>query len=208
MLAAVPEHILEAGKCNKVLSLTIMQTISSEYNLQRDLDKDLTTFLMKLINKFKETWPGKVCSRYIQVHSMQPFMIVLFTKKVLRHVLTLDQVLCYLDSTGSVVARPWKESETIYYYALTIPGNEECSPLPIAECISSVHNIPYITYFLSLVNYALKGMTSRTVIINEVETDFSLALIQGVVLSFYGISVSRYIEVTYAYIHSSNDRSR
>lgn len=100
ILAEVPEDVLGAGNRNKALSLTVMQKIASDYNLRNDFDKDLNVFLMKLMEDFEQKWPGKVCPGYIQFHAMQLFMLVLLTEKILRYVLTLDQVLCHLDSTG------------------------------------------------------------------------------------------------------------
>ena len=57
-------------------------------------------------------------------------------------------IVLNLDATGSLIGKPSKVNNIIYYYALTLQHPDYCtSPIPVAEMISSDHgtaeNIPF-----------------------------------------------------------------
>jgi len=68
-----------------------------------------------------------------------------------------------------------------------------------------MHSVPYITLFLSLVDHALKKLSTRSIIIDKIETDFSLALLQSACLSFNKMSLMNYLTVIFNK-HENNER--
>ncbi|KYQ58961.1 hypothetical protein ALC60_02029 [Trachymyrmex zeteki] len=103
--------------------------------------------------------------------------LILFSEKQIRCLASDKLRHLHLDATGSIIAQPklLSTANTIYYYALMLPGNID-GPLPVAEFISSKHDIAAIKHFLDVFNDKLKKITTK--IIKKVETDFNLALIQ------------------------------
>lgn len=211
-LDEAPRKILLKGNLNEVPNLNILKKISSERIKSLDLDINLFNYLIKLQNLYREEvyWPGHYCNGYIQSLGYDPLSIILFTEYQLKLITKLSKtknIFLYLDSTGSVIRPPkWIKKGSIYYYALVIPGHKK-SPVPIAEFISSSHDIPSICYFLSKFIHGLKSVSNldSNKIIKKIETDFSLALIQAVLLSVNKINLKRYLDLAYQEIFLEKD---
>lgn len=93
------------------------------------------------------------------------------------------QVICYLDSTGSIIAPPPDVEATVYYYTLLVPGkvDETSQPFPFAEMISTVQSVPFVSSFLQQFHYSLQLITNRgPPIIDKIKIDFSSTLMQSV----------------------------
>ncbi|KYM99388.1 hypothetical protein ALC62_09890 [Cyphomyrmex costatus] len=125
---------------------------------------------------------------------LQKISIILFSEKQIRCLASDKLRHLHLDSTGSIIAQPEQLStaSTIYYYA---PGNIDVGPLPVAEFISSKHDVTAIKHFLDVFNDKLRKITTKK--IKKVETDFSLALIQSVCRALNVMTLSSYIQYMY-----------
>lgn len=89
----------------------------------------------------------------------------------------------YLDATGGDVSKIPDQPKRVLYYALALPGKpRDASPLPILEMLSNDHSVPPITFWL--MKFALHLTKYTHVPIHQVETDYSWALIQSVMLAF------------------------
>lgn len=76
-------------------------------------------------------------------------------------------------------------------YSLILPGTKEpIQPFPVAELISTVQSV---TFFLTQLHYSLQLFTSTRPIINEIEIDFSSALMQSVCFAFNKLSIIDYV---------------
>ena len=204
-LTTANERLLSARNLNDAYSLGILQKISSENNSRDDLDRDYYMFMHKLIEQTKKTWTGQHIEGYIQQWSVEPFYVVLFAEKQLKVLLNQERVFCHLDATGSVVIAPPNVDKRIFYYSLILPGNGDVGQFPVAEFISSVHNIVHISHFLRMVASSLKKLSTRSPVIDKVETDFSLALIHSVVEGFNGISLIEYMNRSFSDMTENTD---
>ncbi|RLU17545.1 hypothetical protein DMN91_009781 [Ooceraea biroi] len=199
MMANASEKLLEAGNLNDVYSLTILQKIASENNSKDDLDPNYYAYMRKLIDKTKENWKGTHIQGFIQQWSLEPFYVTLFTEKQIKILLSLGEgkTCCHFDATGSLFFSPPGITKRLYYYSLILPGNKDCGQFPVAELISSVHSTTYICHFFKLIAVSLKKLTTRTPAIEKIETDFSLALIQGAIEGLNGITLLDYLHRSY-----------
>lgn len=138
-------------------------------------------------------------------------LIILYTERQIRYLLSLKPgiVFCYLDATGSIIANPPNVKKQIYYYALVLPGSYRYGPLPLLEFISEVHSVPYISRPLSVFNHSIQQMTSRNLVIDKIETDFSLALIQAALKAFNnGMSLSSYLNLMYEFMQENTEKEQ
>ncbi|XP_066590785.1 uncharacterized protein [Prorops nasuta] len=204
-LNEVPEIVLEHGNLNNAPNLSIIQKINSEGNKRTNLDKDDIIALMELKEQLISAWKGYKIEGYIQEISLYPIRVILFSERVIRYLISITHnVFCYLDATGSIVLHPGKQKHSkktdylldnekyykpLFYYALVLGGSERYGPLPVAECLTDSHDILSITHFLNCFQHATKMITSKKVVINKVETDFSFALIQAAINAFNKINL-------------------
>lgn len=92
---------------------------------------------------FKKQFPGKHVEGYTQTVSMFLFNCVMFMEESLEafHKLTESTaVTLFLDATGGICRnlRPFHDDKDLLYYGLVVKGpNQNQSPVPIAEMISS-----------------------------------------------------------------------
>jgi len=144
---------------------------------QNDLDKEFVMFMIKLFNQQQEQIRGEELHGYMQEFSLILLSVILFSEKQIKCLASDKLRYLHLDATGSIIAQPnlLSTATTIYYCALLLPGNIDVGPLPIAEFISSKHDITAIKHFLDVFNDRLKKITTKE--IKKIETDFSLALI-------------------------------
>lgn len=88
MLNNADKEVLEAGNRNHVLSSTILHKISSENRAANDLNKDLISYVQKLYEKFKISWPHHKYPGYIQNISSKPFYMIFYTVRQIEHLIS------------------------------------------------------------------------------------------------------------------------
>ncbi len=104
----------------------------------------------------------------------------------------------YLDATGGVVSKIPDQPKRVLYYAIVLPGkNGDASPLPVCEMLSNDHTAPPITFWLMQFTLHLSKYTQIN--IHQVETDYSWALIQSVMLAFNKEHISSYLNRAYKF---------
>lgn len=122
---------------------------------QHDLDENLFVDLTAATYNFKTSIIGKKLNGYVQLLSIEPLQIIMFSERqilLLRDSLSaLPHLVLHCDSTGKVVSKlPPPYSQTVcYYYALVIqlPGS---APLAVGEYVTNSHNVPSIHNFLEV----------------------------------------------------------
>jgi len=161
-----------------------------------------------MLTELSDKWIEEHIKGFIQLNCKKSFFLVTFSEKSLLQIIKAAEyghVFTYLDATGTLIDRPIDTDKKVYLYSLILPGDSEKGPFPVAEFISSMHSVPYITLFLSLVDHALKKLSTRSIIIDKIETDFSLALLQSACLSFNKMSLMNYLTVIFNK-HENNER--
>ncbi len=104
----------------------------------------------------------------------------------------------YLDATGGVVSKIPDQPKRVLYYAIFLPGkNGDASPLPVCEMLPNDHTAPPITFWLMQFTLHLSKYTQIN--IHQVETDYSWALIQSVMLAFNKEHISSYLNRAYKF---------
>lgn len=208
LLDQAGEEKMKMGNLNEALSSTILRKIKSEGKCESDLSKDQIEFMQKLIKGYQEKWKGREFKGFIQDFALYPYRVIFFTEDQLKVVLAMKtgEVFWYLDATGSLVKRPDPQQKQVYYYSIVLSGDtyEERPPFPVAEFISTAHSVPYIEAFLSLVIYRFQLLTTRSPLVDKIETDFSMALLQAVSSGVNKISLIDYINCIYR--HESRTR--
>ncbi|XP_078024990.1 uncharacterized protein LOC144463675 [Epinephelus lanceolatus] len=85
------------------------------------------------------------------------------------------------------------QTKKVLYYSLTLPGGgPNAPPLPVCEMLTNEHSVPPITFWLMQFCRKLSQYTKLRV--HQVETDYSWALMQSVLLSFNRESIVSYID--------------
>ena len=114
-------------------------------------------------------------------------MIDLYSEEqilLLRH-LQKQNLTFHLDATGSVVRKLEKFQDNILYYALSVQHPESSvSPIPLSEMISSQQTNVEISHFLKQWLYDVKKVTNNEVTPNQIEVDYSWAMLHSVCNSF------------------------
>ena len=91
-------------------------------------------------------------SGYIQYIVQEPFVVHLYSQNQMElfKLFQKKDIVLKLDPTGSLISKPSKVTNKIYYYALTLQHPEFCtSPKPVAEMISSYHGTAEISQFFN-----------------------------------------------------------
>ena len=134
---------------------------------------------------------------YIQHLQVDPFGVHLYMDAginiLVEHLKQPTPVTLHLDATGGVVSKIPNQKKRVLYYALVLPGmGKDKPPVPISELITNQHSIPTLTYWLMETLRKVSKCTSRRV--QQVETDYSWALMDSVLLSFNKETISAYLE--------------
>ncbi len=134
---------------------------------------------------------------YIQNFQVDPFSCHMYTEKgisiLVTHLRTKSPVTLYLDAIGSVVSKIPEQKKRVLYYALVLAGQGHGTPpLPISEMLSNDHTVPSVSFWLMQFVHNLSKFT--TLKIRYLETDFSWALIQAVLLAFNKESILSYLD--------------
>ncbi|XP_059386114.1 uncharacterized protein LOC132120908 [Carassius carassius] len=195
----IPE--LMAGNISRSLSRNILKIISSEVRKSCRLHDDVILELMltqKIIRDTDQSY--KFCPGYVQHLQVDPFGVHLYTETGLvifiQHLRKGCPVTLHLDATGGVVSRIPSQPKRVLYYSITLPGHgKDNPPLPISEMVTNDHTIPNVSFWLHQTVTKIRKLTTYN--IHQVETDYSWALIQSVLLSFNKQDIHMYLMECY-----------
>ena len=140
---------------------------------------------------------------YIQHLQVDPFGLHMYTDASVRilieHLKRKEPVTLYIDATGGVVTKIPNQPKRVLYYAMVLPGSgREQPPLPVSELLSNEHSVPTLSFWLMETLRKIKKCTTRKV--RQVETDYSWALINSVLLAFNKESIETYLNRVHAAI--------
>lgn len=197
-LRRTPVEEILAGNLTRSLNRDILKVISSEVKKAASLhdnvllEMHLTQRIMKECDTSYRHLPG-----YIQNFQVDPFSCHMYTEKgisiLVTHMRKKSPVTLYLDATGSVVSKIPEQKKRVLYYALVLAGQGHGTPpLPISEMLSNDHTVPSVSFWLMQFVHNLSKFTTLT--IRYLETDFSWALIQAVLLAFNKESILSYLD--------------
>ncbi len=192
----VPELI--SGNITRSLNKNVLKMISSEVQKSNRIHADvlmemyLTQSIMKECDFQFNKMPG-----YIQHFQVDPFGVHMYTETgisiVVQHLRKKTPLTLYLDATGNVASKVPGQTKRLLYYSLTLPGcGQNVPPLPACEMLTNEHSIPQITFWLMQFLRKLSQYTKLKV--HQVETDYSWALLQSVMLAFNRESIVSYLD--------------
>ena len=195
MLKNTPVEEIMAGNVTRSLTKDVIKKISSEVKKSARLHDDVMLELMLTQKVIKESRSHASSKGYLQRLQIDPFAVHLHTVtgiNILAEHLKQTPTALYLDATGGVVQKIPDQNKRVLYYALVLPGmGKDKPPLPVTELLTNSHSIPSISYWLMEFERKLSYTTKRR--ITQVETDYSWALINSVLLSFNKENISMYL---------------
>ncbi|XP_048020975.1 uncharacterized protein LOC125251962 [Megalobrama amblycephala] len=137
---------------------------------------------------------------------VDPFGVHLYTETglvILVQHLRKGPVTLHLDATGGVVSRIPSQAKRVFYYSINLPGHgKDKPPLPVSEMITNDHTIPNVSFWLHQTVTKIRKLTLYN--IHQVETDYSWALIQSVLLSFNKQDINTYLMESYNVVKGNN----
>lgn len=202
LLRKTPREEIRAGNLTRCLNREILKTISYEVRktLRQHDNSVLEVLLTQKIIRECDTafinFPG-----YIQHFLADPFATHMYSDTgvgiLIGHMRRKKPVKLYLDATGSVVSKIPDQQKRVLYYALVLPGHSPgAPPLPVAELLTNNHTVPSISYWLLQFLHQIQQLTGLK--ISHVETDFSWALLQAVLLAFNREDIFAYLRRCFA----------
>jgi len=140
----------------------------------------------------------RFCPGYIQHLQVDPFGVHLYTEQAIsilvEHLRTHAPVTLFLDATGGVVRRLPNQPKRVLYYALCLSGaGKNKPPLPVNEMVTNDHTVANLSFWL--MKFLTKVRRITAIKISQVETDYSWALMQGVLLAFNKQDILGYLEM-------------
>ena len=200
---------LQSGKRDRIgSSLSIIQKISSEANLDKQLHSDLLTSLKCLHRVMKDSHPGKLAG-YIQRIEAEPFGVMCFTKEGVRlyHHLAKRQCI-FFDATGTVVSltKTDYEGRTVLYYSLVLqhPAAKQ-PPVAVAEYITSDHSALSILHFLECFKKAEDTLYGNTIKPVKVIIDRSQTLLKSCTQVYFQETVPLYLHRCFRVVHGCSE---
>ncbi|KAI2645922.1 Pre-mRNA-processing ATP-dependent RNA helicase PRP5 [Labeo rohita] len=172
-LQNTPVQELLAGNISYSLSKNILKVISHEIKKKLRTHDNilLETQLTQSIIKHCDI-TSYFAPGYVQHFQVNPFRVHLYTETGLSILVSIlrdrSPVSLYLDATGGVISRIPDQNRSILYYSLTLPGKGRDAPL-----------LP-VSEMIAM------------------ETDYSLAMMQAVLLAFNKETMPAYLERTSA----------
>lgn len=197
MLKSSPVEEIMAGNITRSLTKDVLKKISSEVKKSARLHNDIMLEVMLAQKIMRESSSHASSKGYLQHLQIDPFSVQLHTdtgiKILAEHLRRPLPVTLYLDATGGVVQKIPDQNKQVLYYALVLPGmGKNKPPLPVTEMVTNSHSIPSISHWLLEFKRKLSYTTKRR--IAQVETDYSWALINSVLLSFNKENISVYLD--------------
>ncbi len=149
----------------------------------------------------------RFCPGYVQHLQVDPFGVHLYTETglviLLQHLRKGRPVTLHLDATGGVVSRIPSQTKRVLYYSINLPGHgKDKPPLPVSEMITNDHTIPNVSFWLHQTVTKIRKLTVYN--IHQVETDYSWALIQSVLLSFNKQDIHVYLMESYKLVKGND----
>ncbi|XP_034064636.1 uncharacterized protein LOC117541546 isoform X2 [Gymnodraco acuticeps] len=201
-LKKTPVAELISGNISRSLNKNVLKVIRSEVRRGKRIHEDvfmemyLTQMIIKECDSNYRRMPG-----YIQHFQVDPFGVHMYSETgvniVVQHLRKKKPLTLYLDATGNVASKVPGQTKRVLYYCLTLPGGgQQVPPLPVCEMLTNEHSIPPITFWLM---QFLRKLSQYTKIkVHQVETDYSWALLQSVLLSFNKESIVSYLDRAFA----------
>lgn len=130
-----------------------------------------------------------------------PLRVQLYSKKQLGVVKRERPVILHMDSTGPrVLNPPFLEKEIIFYYSIVYRASR--ATIPIAEMITSQHDITSISIFLkSYRTFVLKTCDSWP-LANARVTDWSWALMNSIMSEWNFLKMDDYLQISWKYFEN------
>jgi len=182
-ISTLPSEVLASGCCDACPNKNVLNQVRHEAREIETPSKDEWAALFA-IRKEQQGTSGHCVKGFLQITTMHPKGIILFSEKLVRiyHNVAKHDIV-YIDATGSILLG----DKHCYAYKIVIrhphPGNP---PLAVAMYFAVSHNIPSVSYFISSFCHAESVFyKSNRTIPKLVMCDDSLALIQSIVLSFF-----------------------
>ena len=199
LLKNTPVEEIMAGNITRSLTKDVLKIISYEIRSVARLHNDQLLELMltqRIIRESGRQTRHASSNGYLQLLQIDPFATHLYTDAGLQilaeHLRGPMPTTLYLDATGGVVQKVPHQSKRVLYYALVLPGmGKDKPPLPVAEFVTNSHSVPSISHWLMEFNRRLSHITGRK--IAQIETDYSWALMNSVLISFNHEDVSAYL---------------
>ncbi|KAJ8672282.1 hypothetical protein QAD02_003541 [Eretmocerus hayati] len=206
----IPDRALKEGNINNSPDPKVMGKIASEYRTKSDLDKNVSTFMHKLTQQYREEFPGEELEGFIHFYSEYPvFYLLLMLEAVLMYALTkrslppgikstrTKPLFLYLDATGSLLRKLFQDLKRIYVYSLVMAGEGKYPPLEVSTFASSSHTTEDVCFWLDRVARNMKLLTTRRPVVDKLGTDCSLPLLQAASRAFNGMSLTMYINLIF-----------
>ena len=152
---------------------------------------------------YASTIVGNHLNGYVQMLCHTPLMIHLHSEKQILLLKYLEKgcLTLHFDATGSVIRKLDKFQKKILYYALSVKHPEtRVSPIPLAEMISSEQTNVGISNFLNRWLYDVKKVTNKLIVPNQIEVDYSWAMLHSVCCSFCKETLENYLNTCWQYI--------
>lgn len=146
--------------------------------------------------------PGsKGIDGFIQGVGLYPFYTIMYTEAQVAAYIELckaDDSFMHLDSTGSVI-RDFAGQKRAYYYCLYNAAKK----MPACEFVTTRHNATWLSSLLEMFGEDAKLLNGRRAVRpRHVVTDFSFALIYGVLYAYNKQTIVDYLSFTYRVIIS------
>ncbi len=204
-LSSTPTAELIAGHISKCLTKNVLKTISSEFKKSLRFHDNVVMELMITQKILREcdtgffNFPG-----YMQHLQVDPFAVQMYTEQgmeiLLSHLKDNHNTSLYLDATGGIVSKIPNQAKKVLYCALVLPGDgSNKPPLPVTEMLTNEHNVPNISSWLLKFVHSVSKLTS--VRVHRIETGFSWALIQSVLVSFNKENVDTFLDRAHKICH-------
>ncbi|XP_048512535.1 uncharacterized protein LOC125501306 [Athalia rosae] len=183
------------GNMQDLRRLYIYQKAKSEDNCKNDLalnSGDLSDVFQLWMVQAKEKDP------YLRYVSL-PLTAMMFTEAQLEIIEKSKGTVVHLDTTGSVVRKPpHLNYKRIYYYIIVTKHKE--SVIPIAEMVTSEHNINSIATFLKKYRFFVQQKLHAWPFVAAVVVDWSWALMNAIFSEWNHMTVGEYLNMAYKYI--------
>ncbi|KYN26664.1 hypothetical protein ALC57_03964 [Trachymyrmex cornetzi] len=130
-------------------------------------------------------------------------------EQVIDYVLNLKRPLfLFVDATGSIIKNNFDIiDKRIFVYAAVVAGSTDYSPLDVTSFISSKHGVKDVSIFAEYLADTMRRLSTKKVVVDKIETDFSLVLMQSFCRAFNGCKLSIYLNQTFKEIHGKNTKT-
>lgn len=190
----IDPEIADDGHMQELMRLSTYQKAKSEENCKNDKilrSNDLSDLFQRHV------LDGECRDPYIR-HAGLPLYVHMYSEEQL-DVVCQEDIIVHFDATGNVVRKPRDvRCKRLMYYAMVI--NKDGSVIPIAEMVSSEHDVASISTFLKRYRYFLTTKHISWPLFRVVVVDWSWALINSVMIEWNGMTVTNYLKQAYTYL--------